>query len=139
MPVAPGTAGSLLALVILWAVPFSSGQLGLALAGIVGVGGWAAARAERLLGRKDAGPIVIDEVAGMFLSTLALPRSLGLLVSAFLLFRFFDIAKPFPIRRAEVLSGGIGVMLDDLIAGSYTLGILWVYVVALGRSGWRPA
>ena len=138
-PVAPGTAGSLLALAVLWAVPFSPGQLGLTLAGIVGVGAWAAARTERVLGHKDPGPIVIDEVAGMFLSTLTVPRSFGLLVMAFLLFRFFDIAKPFPIRRAEVLSGGIGVMADDLIAGSYTLGILWGYLVLLGRFGWLPA
>lgn len=132
-PVAPGTAGSLLALLILWALPFSPLGLALALLAVVGVGGWAAGRAERVLGSKDPGPVVIDEIAGMFLSVLSLPRSLGLLLAAFLLFRFFDIVKPFPIRQSQKLAGGLGVMLDDLIAGMYTLGFLWGLLALLGR------
>lgn len=134
-PVAPGTLASLLALLILWVVPFSLLGLVLALLVIVGVGGWSAGRAERLLGRKDPGPVVIDEIAGMFLSALALPRSLGLLLVAFLLFRVFDIAKPFPIRQSEILSGGLGIMLDDLIAGTYTLALLWGLLALVGRAG----
>lgn len=123
-PVAPGTAGSFLALLILWALPFSPLGLALILLGVVGIGIWAAGRAERLLGGKDPGPVVIDEVAGMFLSVLLLPRHFVLLLAAFLLFRLFDIVKPFPIRQSQTLSGGLGVMLDDLIAGSYTLALL---------------
>ncbi len=134
-PVAPGTLASLLALLILWVVPFSLRGLVLALLVIVGVGGWSAGRAERLLGRRDPGPVVIDEIAGMFLSALALPRSLGLLLVAFLLFRVFDIAKPFPIRQSEILSGGLGIMLDDLIAGTYTLALLWGLLALGGRAG----
>ncbi len=134
-PVAPGTAGSLLALFILWVFPFSSLGLVLALLVIVGVGGWAAGRAERLLGRKDPSPVVIDEIAGMFLSVLALPRSLGLLLVAFLLFRVLDIVKPFPIRQSEILSAGLGIMLDDLIAGAYTLAFLWGLLTLFGKAG----
>ena len=132
-PIAPGTVGSLLALVLLWTVPFSLLGLILVLLVLVSVGGWAAGRAERLLGGSDPGPVVIDEIAGMFLSVVALPRSLGLLLVAFLLFRLFDIVKPFPIRQSQILSGGLGVMLDDLIAGAYTLGILWAILAILGR------
>lgn len=132
VPVAPGTAGSLVALLILWALPFSPLGLALVLLVVVGVGVWAAGRAERLLGGKDPRPVVIDEVAGMFLSVLLLPRHFGLLLAAFLLFRLLDIVKPFPIRRSESLSGGLGVMLDDLIAGGYTLALLWGVRALLG-------
>lgn len=131
-PVAPGTAGSLLALFVLWALPFSLLGLTVALLVVVAVGGWAAGRAERLLGGKDPSPVVIDEIAGMVLSVLILPRRLELLVAAFLLFRLLDIAKPFPIRRSQALSGGLGVMLDDLIAGVYTLALLWGLLFLLG-------
>jgi len=132
-PIAPGTVGSLVALLILWALPFSLLGLALCLLLVVGVGGWAAGRAERLLGRKDPGAVVIDEIAGMFLSALALPRSLGVLLVAFLLFRLFDILKPFPIRQSQMLSRGLGIMLDDLIAGTYTLVLLRGVLALLGR------
>ena len=120
-PVAPGTAGSLVAAVGLWLIPFSSVGLWAALAAVVGAGIWASHRVEEVLGRKDPGVIVIDEVAGMMVAVLLLPRTPGVLLCAFLLFRFFDIWKPFPAREAEALRGGFGVMLDDLIAGVYAL------------------
>jgi phosphatidylglycerophosphatase A len=60
-------------------------------------------------------------VAGMLLSVLLLPRTIPVLIAAFLLFRFFDIWKPFPAHESQSLSGGLGVMLDDLIAGVYAL------------------
>jgi len=77
-----------------------------------------------VLGTKDPGVIVIDEVAGMILSVLLLPRTLPVLIAAFLLFRLFDIWKPFPARQSQRLGGGLGVMVDDLIAGAYTLLLL---------------
>jgi phosphatidylglycerophosphatase A len=120
-PVAPGTAGSLVAAVGLWLIPFSSVGLWAALAAVVGAGIWASHRVEEVLGRKDPGVIVIDEVAGMMVAVLLVPRTPGVLLCAFLLFRFFDIWKPFPAREAEALRGGFGVMLDDLIAGVYAL------------------
>lgn len=74
-----------------------------------------------MLGRKDPGVIVIDEVAGMLLSVIGLPRSIPVLLTAFVLFRVFDVWKPFPARESQALTGGMGVMVDDLIAGVYAL------------------
>jgi phosphatidylglycerophosphatase A len=70
--------------------------------------------------------IVIDEVAGLTLALLAGPRTLPVVVVAFLLFRVFDVLKPFPARAAERLPGGAGAMADDLVAGLYTLAALLV-------------
>jgi phosphatidylglycerophosphatase A len=96
-------------------------RIGVALVVVTLVGIWAGSRVERVLVRKDPGIIVIDEVAGMLLSVILLPRSIPVLVTAFLLFRLFDIWKPFPARASQALSGGVGVMVDDLIAGVYAL------------------
>ena len=120
-PVASGTVGSALALVALWLIPFTPRGLLVTLVVVTVAGIWAAGRVERALGQKDPGLIVIDEVAGMMLSVLFLPRTLPVLVTAFLLFRLFDIWKPFPARESQALSGGLGVMVDDLVAGLYAL------------------
>jgi len=119
--VASGTVGSAVALAALWLIPFTPSGLLFTLVVVTAVGIWAAGRVERILGRKDPGVIVIDEVAGMMLSILVLPRTLPVLITAFLLFRLFDIWKPFPARESQDLSGGLGVMVDDLIAGGYAL------------------
>ena len=124
-PLAPGTVGSAVAVALLWLVPFSRGGLVLFFLAVTLGGTWAAHRAERLLGRKDPGVIVIDEVAGMTLAVLPLPLTPAVLAAGFVLFRVFDIVKPFPARTSQRLTGGFGVMVDDLIAGSYTLAILW--------------
>ena len=120
-PVASGTVGSLVTAVAIWLLPLTRLRIAVALVVVTLVGIWAGGRVERVLGRKDPGLIVIDEVAGMLLSVIGLPRSLPVLVTAFLLFRLFDIWKPFPARESQALTGGIGVMVDDLIAGLYTL------------------
>lgn len=120
-PVASGTVGSLVTVVAIWLLPLTPLRIGGALIVVILVGGWAGSRVERVLGRKDPGVIVIDEVAGMLLSVILLPRTIPVLVTAFLLFRLFDIWKPFPARESQALSGGMGVMVDDLIAGLYTL------------------
>jgi len=122
--VAPGTAGSLVAAVALWLIPFTRLWFLAVLAVITLLGIWAAHRVEVVTGRKDPGIIVIDEVAGMMVSVMFLPRALAVFVSAFLLFRLFDIWKPFPARESQALRGGFGVMVDDLIAGAYTLVLL---------------
>jgi phosphatidylglycerophosphatase A len=119
--VAPGTVGSLVTAVAIWLLPLTTLRLAVALLVVTLVGLWAGARVERVLGRKDPGLIVIDEVAGMLLSMLLLPRTIPVLVTAFLVFRLFDIWKPFPARESQALTGGMGVMVDDLIAGLYTL------------------
>jgi len=88
------------------------------------VGIWAASRVERLLQIKDPGKVVIDEVAGQMIALLSVPAFLPgwwAVISAFLLFRLFDIWKPYPIRRFEALESGLGIMADDLVAGIYAL------------------
>jgi phosphatidylglycerophosphatase A len=87
------------------------------------VGIWAASRTEKLFGRKDPGKVVIDEVAGQLIALLPLvpridPGWMSIVV-AFLLFRLFDIVKPYPARRLEKLEGGLGIMSDDIVAGAY--------------------
>ena len=123
-PIAPGTAGSALTALALWLFPLSDPGLLLVLALVLVAGTWAAGRAERLLGQKDPGAIVVDEVAGMIVSVLFLPRTLAVLVAGFCLFRFFDVTKPFPARTSQRFAGGVGVMIDDVIAGLYALVVL---------------
>ncbi len=91
------------------------------LIGIIIVGIWASSRAEPLLGRKDPGAVVIDEVAGQLIAFLFVPWDAGLwaVVAGFLAFRIFDIWKPYPIRRLESLESGLGIMADDVLAGAY--------------------
>jgi phosphatidylglycerophosphatase A len=120
-PVASGTVGSFVTVVAIWLLPLTPLRIAIALVVVVLVGIWAGSRVERLLGKKDPGVIVIDEVAGMLLSVILLPRTIPVLITAFLLFRLFDIWKPFPARESQALTGGMGVMVDDLIAGVYAL------------------
>ena len=120
-PVASGTVGSFVTVVAIWLLPLTPLRIAIALVVVTLVGTWAGSRVERVLGKKDPGVIVIDEVAGMLLSVILLPRTIPVLITAFLLFRLFDIWKPFPARESQALTGGVGVMVDDLIAGFYTL------------------
>lgn len=123
-PVAPGTVGSALTAFVLWLMPFSRAGLVVFFLVVTVAGVWAGGRAERLLGAKDPAAIVIDEVAGMTLSVLALPLTPAVLGAGFVLFRVFDIVKPFPARASERLEGGLGVVADDLVAGLYALAVL---------------
>jgi phosphatidylglycerophosphatase A len=123
-PVAPGTAGSAVALAILWLVPFSRAGLVVFFLIVTAAGVWAAHVVEGQVGEKDPGAIVIDEVAGMTLSVLVLPLTPAVLVTAFVLFRIFDVVKPFPAGRSQAIAGGMGVMADDLIAGLYALAVV---------------
>jgi phosphatidylglycerophosphatase A len=130
-PIAPGTAGSLLALAILWGVdtrfPLARHAAGLALATVFffAVGVWAASRVEaqeiRRGGRKDPSIITVDEMVGMGVSVLGWPASAARpwLFAAFLLFRVFDVVKPFPTARLQNLRGGWGILADDVVAGIY--------------------
>jgi phosphatidylglycerophosphatase A len=134
-PIASGTAGSAVALLILWLIPFSRVGLVVFFVVVTVAGTWAAHVAEAAVGSKDPGVIVIDEVAGMTLSVLALPLPLTVPVLAvgFVMFRIFDVVKPFPAGRSQALRGGVGVMIDDIIAGLYAL-ILLVALRAV--TGW---
>ena len=88
------------------------------------IGIWAASRAERIFQRKDPSQVVIDEVAGQLIALLSVPLwVMGpwrlFIFFAFLLFRAFDIIKPYPVRRLEALESGLGIVLDDVAAGAY--------------------
>ncbi|MBV9928870.1 MAG: phosphatidylglycerophosphatase A [Acidobacteria bacterium] len=86
------------------------------------VGTWAATRAEKLLGKKDPGAVVVDEVAGQLIAFLFVPWQTTwtwTVVAGFVAFRVFDIWKPYPVRRLEGLGGGLGIMADDMLAGFY--------------------
>lgn len=95
---------------------------------IIALGIWSANQVEALWG-KDHNRVVIDEVAGMCISLLFIPVSVKYIVIGFLLFRFFDIAKPLFIRKMESLNGGWGVMADDVLAGIYSNLILQLLVL----------
>ena len=117
---------------LLWLIPFSRAWLIVFLVAVVVVGTWAADVAERHLGGKDPGAIVIDEVAGMTLSVVAFPLTPSVLLVGFVLFRVFDVLKPPPARESQRFRGGVGVMIDDLIAGLYALATLAVSRSLLG-------
>jgi len=117
---------------VLWLVALSPLPLLGVLVIVTIVGTWAADEAERALGGKDPGAIVVDKVAGMTLSIVAVAPTPAALVAGFVLFRVFDIVKPFPANAAQRLPGGLGIMLDDLIAGLYAL----VLLILAGRAGW---
>lgn len=148
LPVAPGTWGSLVGVALYLAASAASGAvydeaaargwelmpvaalhttivllllIGLTIAGI-----WAASRTEAVVARKDPGVVVIDEVVGQlitfaFVSSLAGPVTI---IAGFVLFRLFDIWKPYPIRRLESLESGLGIMADDVLAGFYAATLL---------------
>jgi phosphatidylglycerophosphatase A len=102
---------------------------------LIWAGIWAATKAEKLLGRKDPAVVVIDEVAGQLLAFLfiPLPAKLWMIVTGFLLFRTFDILKPYPARRLESLKSGLGIMADDVVAGAYAA-ILVAVMIAISWS-----
>jgi phosphatidylglycerophosphatase A len=131
-PFAPGTVASAATAVALWLLALTPPALAVVFLAVTAVGLWAAHEAERALAVKDPGAIVVDEVAGMTLSVLALPSTPAVLVAGFVLFRVFDVLKPFPANVSQRLPGGAGVMVDDLIAGAYALALL----LLARRAGW---
>jgi phosphatidylglycerophosphatase A len=121
-PIAPGTAGSLAGLLLYALIRFVDHPAFEAAILIVTLvaGIWSAQVAERLLGGKDPGAVVIDEVLGILVTLAFLQVNLLGVFVGFLLFRVFDVVKPFPAARLEHLPGGYGVMLDDAMAGLYS-------------------
>ncbi|MBW1898725.1 MAG: phosphatidylglycerophosphatase A [Deltaproteobacteria bacterium] len=121
VPFAPGTFGSIIGLPICFLIS----RLDILLAVICTVlfiffAIWIAAAAEEVLKKEDAGEIVIDEVAGLIITFIGLPFTLKTMIAGFVIFRAFDILKPFPIRTLEKkIAGGLGVVLDDVLAGIY--------------------
>ena len=121
MPRAPGTFGTLPGLLLccfLARLPLAASIL-IVLA-LICLAVWVAGEAEQMLGRKDPGCIVIDEIVGMAVALLAIPFTPLTALAGFVLFRLFDILKPPPIRMVdEKVHGGIGIVMDDVIAGVF--------------------
>ena len=145
LPLIPGTFGSLVGVgifLLFTQVAAGSWLFALVLVSILIItfsGIWAATRTEVLAGRKDPGKVVVDEVAGQMiaLSPLALLNLQSLtraVIVSFILFRLFDIFKPYPANRLERLKGGFGIMCDDLVAGAYAAIITSIIVTFFGKS-----
>lgn len=138
-PRAPGTIGSLAALPFAWLLVSFSGATGLLIAALLLfiIGVWASAHYAETLGAGDPSEIVVDEVVGQWLAVLTMPLDPIAYGIAFIAFRFFDIAKPWPICLAdEKLKGGFGIMADDVLAGLAALAVstaIWLYI-----SQWSP-
>jgi phosphatidylglycerophosphatase A len=126
-PLAPGTFGTLVAVPIVLGVMQFGFAVHLAFAIAAALGGiWVCGESARRLGVHDHPGIVWDEIAGYTVTMLAAPPEWYWLAGGFVLFRFFDIVKPSPIREADhSLSGGLGIMLDDIIAGLFAAAILF--------------
>jgi phosphatidylglycerophosphatase A len=127
-PWAPGTAGTALAVLMAWLMadwpmPWRIATVAVVILAGIFVCGLSAKR----LGVHDHPAIVLDEIAATLALALTLPKQAAWFASAFILFRFFDIAKPWPIREMDHrLGGGLGIMLDDLMAALYAAACLWI-------------
>ncbi len=134
IPKAPGTYGSLAALPICMLLVYLPWQVQIAVAVLTFFVGWyASSVTEKAMGMHDNSAIVIDEFDGMFISIICFPSVWYYAIFAFVLFRIFDILKPFPISMLDKrIGGGLGVMLDDVLAGLFALAsahvifVLWL-------------
>ncbi len=127
LPIAPGTAGSLAAFFLFIYIKPSMFMHLIVLSFLIPVGVLSSHYAEKVFNKKDSRNIVIDEFCGYFLSVILLPSNIRYAISAFFLFRFFDILKPFPIKKLELIGGGKAIMADDLVAAIYTNLILQLW------------
>lgn len=123
MPVAPGTFGTVVGVLLFWVLGGLPVYLYILLCFIfLLIGIWASQVYSDFLGVHDHGSIVWDEVVGYMIGMIAMPVEWSWMLVGFLLFRLFDIWKPYPIRLLdEKVEGGLGIMLDDVLAGIYTL------------------
>lgn len=133
LPKAPGTWGSLLALPLhFFLSQLAPNHYALALGSIFFIAVITAGQAEKILDRKDPGVIVIDEVIGMLITLIGAPNNPLIWLLGFGIFRFFDIFKPYPIRIIDQrINGGMGIVLDDVLAGVYSLIVLQIFCYAI--------
>ena len=139
-PVAPGTLGTLVAIPIYYFLSENPSPLyEITLIGFFFLSVWISENAEVFFRKKDDSRIVIDEMMGFLITMLWVPKTTLFIILGFILFRFFDILKPFPIRHLEKrLKGGFGVVLDDVMAGVYAnvmLQIISYFTLSLGGRG----
>ncbi len=133
-PIAPGTAGTLVGVLLYLGIRNSGPSFYLSLTILLCiVGTWAAGSAEIILGKKDSPSIVIDEIAGYLIAMFMVPAGWGFIIVGFVLFRVFDIVKPWPLHGLQEAPGGLGVMLDDFGAGVYTNIVLQIAAHFINR------
>ena len=135
LPVAPGTWGSLFALPVAWAIFEAAGKAGLATAAVVAfaIGVWAAEKCAHQWGNDDPKQVVIDEICGQWLVLLVVTPDAVHYVLGFALFRAADILKPWPVSWADrEIKGGLGVMLDDVLAAVYAGAALFALTTWMG-------
>ncbi|HUI91971.1 MAG TPA: phosphatidylglycerophosphatase A [Chitinivibrionales bacterium] len=136
-PWMPGTIGSAITVGALWwffgrtHVPVQPLALWLLALGVTAFSTIVSSRPREVFGEDDPGKVIIDECAGQIVSFLFIPLNIKTLVLGLVLFRFFDIVKPFPVHRMETLEGGLGITMDDVMAGILTnvcmLAIIYSY------------
>ena len=119
VPVASGTFGSAVGVLLWAALPATTLIHAIAIVTLFAAGSWAGTVAERHFGRTDPGEVVVDEVMGMLLTLFLTGAGWKIAMAGFVLFRFFDVVKPYPARSLERLPGGVGVMADDAMAALY--------------------
>ena len=133
VPIASGTFGTLAALFI-YLIPGFENPYVIVPAIIVFFiyGIYVGSKFEKVYG-KDPSECTIDEVVGTWISYLLLPKAVGIIIITFFLWRALDIFKPYPARKLENLNGGLGIMLDDVVSGFYTLIIMHLVVYFFGK------
>jgi len=99
---------------------------------LVGISIFLSSRSKEIFGKDDPSQIIIDEVAGQFITFFMVPISIKTLIAGFILFRFFDIVKPFPINDMQELDGGVGVTMDDVLAGVFANVSLLIILAGYG-------
>lgn len=126
-PIAPGTAGSLISVIVFFLIPAGNSLHLLILAVILPVGYWGCSIGQRLWG-DDPSRVVIDEFAGCWIACLAVPGSWGItgFAVAFILFRLFDILKPWPVSVFDRMKSPAGILLDDVVAGALSAIIITI-------------
>ncbi len=120
LPAAPGTIASLLGLFLYIIIMGNTVVLLSTIIVVILLGFLLSGKAEKSFGMKDPGCIVIDEIAGILISLIFLPVQFNVLITAFFLFRAFDMFKIYPANKLESLGGSMGIMMDDIMAGIYT-------------------
>ena len=133
-PVAPGTVGSAVGLLLWWLLPQGTVVTPVLLVLLFVVGSWSGTLVERHVRGTDPGIVVIDEVLGMLMTLAFVPVHWPGAVLGFLLFRVADIVKPYPANRCEALHGGVGIMADDAMAAVYAQ--LALRACVWGASAW---
>lgn len=131
-PIASGTVGTLAAFVMVLFLKNNWIAYAIVMVSLIVLGICVSTEAEHLYKEKDSHKIVIDEVAGYFVTMFLIPSmTLGVMVIGFFLNRIFDMLKPYPIRKIEELPGGFGIMLDDVLAGVYSNLFLRLIIILL--------